>query len=184
MRRQLVVLLTALAVVVVGAGVAVAAGPVGLRTDGPTEVVGTEASAVFTIGDRTIRQVRYHDGQTLGYTFTLSNDGPVTVAVDGLADLGRTPRLFAYQALLGPDGEPGVRVPAGESVRVTLTMRMHGCETLSARAGSFASHVALATTRAGFLDQTVTLELPEEVHTGSPREAACPGATAGSRSRG
>ena len=61
---------------------------------------------------------------------------------------------------------------------------MVSCETLSARAGSFATHVNLSTSRAGILEDQVVVELPEEVHTGSPREAFCPRATADSRPPG
>jgi hypothetical protein len=61
---------------------------------------------------------------------------------------------------------------------------MHGCETLSARAGSFATQVDLNTTRAGFMDDVVHVTLPEQLHTGSPREAFCPNSTASSRPPG
>jgi hypothetical protein len=61
---------------------------------------------------------------------------------------------------------------------------MHACETLSARAGSFATEVALRVVRAGVLADAVRVTLPEEVHTGSPREASCPRATASSRPPG
>lgn len=184
MRRHLLALLVALLVVAGGAGVAVANAPVRLEAAGPTTVTGTEASAVFTIGDRTIRQVRYHDRQVLSYVFTLRNASGLPLAVTGLASLGREPRLFRYVDLRNAHGATRFTIPAGGSARVALRMRMHGCETLSARAGSFASEVALATTRAGVLDRTVVVTLPEEVHTGSPREAFCPGATATSRPPG
>ena len=67
---------------------------------------------------------------------------------------------------------------------VRVRMRMESCESLSARAGSFATEAALRTTRAGFVDEVVTVTFPEEVHTGSPREAFCPESTAGSRPPG
>lgn len=184
MRRHLLALLAALLVVAGGAGVAVANAPVRLETSGPTEVTGTEASAVFTVADRTIRQVRYHDKQVLTYSFALHNDSSIPVTVTGLRPLEREPRLFRYVDLVDEEGAERFTVPAGGSTRVALRMRMHSCETLSARAGSFASEVAMATTRAGFLDGSIVVTLPEEVHTGSPREAFCPGATAGSRSPG
>ena len=57
-------------------------------------------------------------------------------------------------------------------------------QTLSARAGSFATEVSLRTSRAGVVEDVVTVELPEEVHTGSPREVFCPRATATSRPPG
>ena len=66
-----------------------------------------------------------------------------------------------------------------------LRLRMESCEHLSARAGSFATEAVLRTTRAGGLvDEAVTVTLPEEVHTGSPREAFCPRSTASSRPPG
>ena len=61
---------------------------------------------------------------------------------------------------------------------------MGGCETLSARAGSFVTEVALRTQQAGVLEDEVSVTLPEEVHTGSPREAFCPESTASSRPPG
>lgn len=184
MRRHLLALLAALVVVAGGAGVAVANAPVRLQASGPTSVAGTEASAVFTIADRTIRQVRYHDKRVLTYAFALRNDSGMPLTVTGLEPLDRQPRLFRYVDLVDEEGAERFTLPAGGTSRVALRMRMHSCETLSARAGSFASQVALATTRAGFLDRTVVVTLPEEVHTGSPREAFCPGATASSRSPG
>lgn len=184
MRRHLLALLAALLVVAGGAGVAVANAPVRLEAAGPTRVAGTEASAVFTIADRTIRQVRYQDKEVLSYSFVLRNDSSIPVTVTGLQPLEREPRLFRYVDVVDAEESERFTVPAGETTRVALRMRMQNCETLSARAGSFASQVALATTRAGFLDETVVVTLPEEVHTGSPREAFCPEATASSRSPG
>ena len=61
---------------------------------------------------------------------------------------------------------------------------MGECESLSARAGSFAQDLLLDTARFGVPARTVEIELPEERHTGSPREVACPRATAESRPPG
>jgi hypothetical protein len=183
-RRQLVVLIVALLVVAGGAGVAVAEAAPRLRATGPTHVAGTTATAVFHVGDRTIRQVRYHDKGTLYYAFTLHNDSAIPVTVTGLAEPDREPRLFRYLTLRDADGNDRIRVGAGDSVEVELRMRMHGCETLSARAGSFATVVDLSTTRAGFVDDVVHVTLPEQLHTGSPREAFCPNSTASSRPPG
>ena len=61
---------------------------------------------------------------------------------------------------------------------------MNGCETLSSRSGSFVSELALDATQAEVFDDEVVVELPEELHTGSAREATCPGATATSRPQG
>ena len=61
---------------------------------------------------------------------------------------------------------------------------MGGCETLSSRSGSFVPDVLLRTEQAGVFDDEVRLALPEELHTGSPREAFCPNSTATSRPPG
>jgi hypothetical protein len=61
---------------------------------------------------------------------------------------------------------------------------MSGCETLSSRAGAFVTAVRVRTQQAGLFEDTVELTLPEEIHTGSPREASCPDSTATSRPQG
>jgi hypothetical protein len=183
MRRVLAVLLAAV-LVAVGAGVAVASTPPALAAHGPTAVTGTEATAVFRIGDRTIRQVRYADKKTLKYSFVLANDGRLPVTVTGLAPLARDPRLFRYVGLTDDQGATVFTIRPGERTTVVLSMLMHACETLSARAGSFATQVSVSTERAGLIDDVVTVTFPEEVHTGSPREAFCPNATATSRPPG
>lgn len=167
-----------------GAGMAVAGTDPSLVAHGPTAVSGTEESAVFRVGSRTVRQVRYADRETLVYSFVLENDGRLPVTVRGLAPLERTPRLFEYVELTDAEGRERFTIPAGERTSVEVSMLMHSCETLSARAGSFATEVALSTERAGMIDDVVTVAFPEEVHTGSPREAFCPGATATSRPPG
>jgi hypothetical protein len=182
--RHLAVLVLALVAATGGAGVAVASAPVRLGATGPTDVDGTSATAVFRVADREIRQVRYRDKHDLVYSFTLRNHGSLPVTVTGLAPLDRPPRLFRYLRLEGPGPATRFDVPADGSVPVRLVLRMEACETLSARAGSFATEVAVRTTRAGFVDDVVTVTLPEEVHTGSPREAFCPESTAGSRPPG
>ncbi len=184
MRRHLVVLLLALLIVAGGAGVAVAGDPPRLTATGPTRVGGTSATAVFTVADRTIRQVRYRDRATLVYSFRLRNDGRLPVTVDRLSQPAHQPRLFRYLRMSGPDGRRSVTVPAGGSARVRLSLRMQSCETLSARAGSFVGGVRLSTTRARVLHDVVHVRLPEELHTGSPREAFCPRSTATSRPPG
>ena len=80
--------------VLAGGGVAVARTSPTLTTSGPTSVTGTAASAVFTIADRTVRQVRYADGGTLRYTFRLTNDDRLPVTVRGLVDSQPPSRLF------------------------------------------------------------------------------------------
>ncbi|WP_133059070.1 MULTISPECIES: hypothetical protein [unclassified Nocardioides] len=174
-----------LAVTLAGGGVAVARSAPALSASGPTTVQGTEATAVFRIADRTVRQVRYVDGGTLRYTFRVTNDDRFPVSVRGLAADQPATRLFTYVGLVDEDGDDEFRLGPGESRLVTLSLRMGGCETLSARAGAFVTEVVVDTERAGgVLDGDVRVALPEEVHTGSPREAFCPNSTATSRPPG
>lgn len=178
MLRRALVVVALLALVVVGGGIAVARGTPSLTAEGPTSVAGTDASAVFEIAGRTIRQVRYVDDGTLRYTFRIANDGRLPVEVLGLADEQSDTRLFTVTEV-----STGT-IPAGEEKEFTLSVHMGDCETLSARAGSYVNHVLVRTETAGMFEDTVDLRLPEEVHTGSPREAFCPNSTATSRPPG
>lgn len=178
MARKALLVATLLALVLGIAGGAVARGRPDLRTGGPTAVAGTEASAVFQIADRTVRQVRYADSGTLRYTFVIHNDGRLPVRVVGLAPGQADPRLFTLLDL------SPVEIEGGGSAEVVLSLLMGGCETLSSRSGSFVTEVVVRTEQAGMFDDDVDLTLPEEVHTGSPREAFCPDATATSRPPG
>ncbi len=185
--RRAGLLAVLLLVLLAGGGVAVARSAPALRAGGPTSVSGTEATGVFAIADRTVRQVRYDDGGTLRYSFELTNDGRLPLTVTGLAAEQPPSRLFTYTGLTDASGGSTVRLSPGESTQVTLSLRMGGCETLSARAGAFVTEVAVRTEHVGLpsvLDDTVTLTLPEELHTGSPREAFCPHSTATSRPPG
>lgn len=157
---------------------AVAGHSPGLTASGPVSVSGTEASGVFTIEDRTVRQVRYADRGTLRYRFTLTNEGRLPVTVTGLAERQADPRLFDLSGL--SSGE----LPPGGSEEFTLSLRMNGCESLSSRSGSFVSEIVIHTERMMWLRDSVRVALPEEIHTGSPREASCPGSTATSRPQG
>lgn len=184
MLRRVVVALALVVALVAAGGVAVARSTPTLRTSGPTSVTGTEATGVFQIADRTIRQVRYADQGTLRYTFEVTNDSRLPLTVLGIAHDQADPRLFTLERLAGPGGSEEVRLGAGESAKVTLSLGMSGCETLSARAGSFVTQVVVRTEQAGVFADDVTLRLPEELHTGSPREAFCPESTATSRPPG
>lgn len=181
MRRLLAVVLLVVALVL-GGGVALASGTPEVRAVGPTSVSGTDATSVFRIADRTIRQVRYVDRGTLRYTFSLRNDSrwPVTVSA---ADEQEAARLFAFSGLADEGGDRSVEVPAGAEVPVTITLDMSGCESLASRSGSFYDQVSVVVERGPFGDE-IDLALPEELHTGSPREAACPESTATSRPQG
>ncbi len=174
-------------VVLMGAGVGYAAvrhPPTALTTAGPTAVTGTAASAVFGIADRRIRQVRYHDGGTLEYRFRLQNGEALPVTVVGIDPSQRDARLFAYRSLRTSTGSRHIEIPGHGSREVRLVLSMGGCENLSARAGSFAESVLVRTERLGVAAGSVLVALPEEIHTGSPREAFCPDSTAHSRSPG
>ena len=184
MVRKFLVALAVLALLLVGGGVAVARGVPALSSQGRTSVSGTEASAVFTIADRTVRQIRYDDGGTLRYTFPVTNEGHLPLTIRGLADEQPTTRLFTYTGLTATDGARTLHLGPGETGDLTLALKMGGCESLSARAGAFVTEVNLRTEQAGLFDDDVTLTLPEEVHTGSPREAFCPRSTATSRPPG
>jgi hypothetical protein len=180
-------LLVAVLTVVLAAGAGYAAVRTStpeLGAQGPTTVGGTAASAVFTIDEREIRQVRYRDGGTLDYGFELTNEGRLPVTVTGIDPDQRNSRLFGFVALEVRGGERRFTVPAHGSREVHLLLRMGGCESLSARAGSFASSVLLRTERMGLATGSVRVDLPEEIHTGSPREAFCPNSTAKSRPPG
>ena len=181
MRRALAfglgLLVLAVVAVAVG-GVAVGRGTPSLRATGPTSVSGTDATAVFGMGERTVRQVRYADRGTLRYTFAVANHGRLDVRLLGLAADQQPSRLFTLTGLTPVD------LPAGGSAAVTLILAMSGCEHLSSRAGSFVTEVAVRTRTAGVFDDVVVLRLPEELHTGSAREAFCPRATATSRPPG
>ena len=120
----------------------------------------------------------------LRYTFRLTNRGRLPVTILGLAEDQPDSRLFSYAGLTGPDGGPETRLGAGETGELTLALRMGGCESLSARAGAFVHEVVVRSERAGVLDADVRITLPEELHTGSPREAFCPRSTATSRPPG
>jgi hypothetical protein len=185
-RAGLVVLV--LVVLLAAGGIALARSGPSLRAGGPTSVAGTEATGVFAIAEHTVRQVRYDDGGTLRYTFELTNDDRLPVTVHGLADDQPPSRLFTYTGLADADGHSTLRLSPGESTQVTLSLLMGGCETLSARAGAFVTEVVLRVERAGMLSghptSNVTVTLPEELHTGSPREAFCPHSTATSRPPG
>lgn len=167
-----------------GAGVAVAGREPALAAHGPTSVSGTEATAVFRVGGRLVRQIRYADRETLVYSFTLANDGRLPVTVTGLEEPEVQPRLFRLTGLTDADGRGEFTLAPGERTRVEVHLLMHACETLSARAGSFATEVTLRTRRAGVVEDAVTVAFPEQVHTGSPREVFCPNATATSRPPG
>ncbi len=176
--RSLLLALVVVALLAGGATFAVARGEPTLVASGPTSVTGTEASAVFQVADRVVHQIRYDDGGTLRYTFRLENGSRLPVTVLGLDDEQAAPRLFGLAGLTRRT------IEAGGSADVTLSLTMGGCETLSSRAGSFVTTIGVRTRQAGLFEDVVEVTLPEEIHTGSPREAFCPNSTATSRPPG
>jgi hypothetical protein len=176
--RRLLALCGLLALALAGSGIALARSAPTLTATGPTSVAGTDASAVFTVAERTVRQVRYADGGTLHYTFRLTNDDRLPLSLVGLASEQPPSRLFQ------PAGVTPVELGPGDSAEVTLDLAMSGCESLSARAGAFVTEVVLRVERGGVFSDHVAVTLPEELHTGSPREAFCPNSTATSRPPG
>ena len=184
MLRRALISVALLAGLVLAGGYAAARSTPDLGTTGPTSVTGTDATAVFEVGDRTVRQVRYDDGGTLTYTFQVVNHGRLPVTVLGIAPGQDDPRLFAFAGLTGADGEQHVEVGGGDAAELTLALRMGGCETLSSRSGSFVTEIRVRTSQAGLFEDDVVLTLPEQLHTGSPREAFCPSSTATSRPPG
>ena len=184
MRVRSAAIALAAILIVGGAGAAYSAHSPTLSSDGPTSVSGTTATAVFTIGTKTIRQVRYADREMLRYTFDIANNGLIPMTVIGLAPLAQPPTLLDYRSLTDREGLDEFTIAPRSSRVVTLSMLMTACERLSARAGSLATEVRVRTTSLGAFDGTVTIDLPEQVQVGSPREASCPRATASSRPPG
>jgi hypothetical protein len=185
MRRRLAIALVTTVAMLSGGGLVTAASSPGLTAQGPVRLDGTEASARFVVGDRTIRQFRYADREELGYTFVLANSAPVPVTVTGVSRSGPRATLLGIDRLERA-GTTATRfeVPAGGEVAVLLVLDMSNCEHVSSRAGSFLSEVTVHTEVAGLLGRGDAVALPEELHTGSPREALCPRATSTSRSPG
>jgi hypothetical protein len=199
MRRRTLVAAAATAVALSGGGLAAAdtgcqavggpwcgdraAAPL-MSALGPARLDGTTASAVFRIGGRTIRQFRYTDRHELGYTFALANDRAAPVTVVGVGRAGHTATLLRVDRLERADtSSTRFTIPAGGERTVRLVLDMTDCEQLSARAGSFLSAVTVRGRSDGQATADV-VRLPEELHTGSPREAFCPRATSTSRPPG
>ena len=93
--------------------------------------------------------------QAGGERFTLINTGPgdlhasgavrqLVVESSGSGDLDLR-RMKAGDADVKLHGPGDVHLGPGETVRLTLALRMGGCESLSARAGAFVTEVVLRT---------------------------------------
>lgn len=185
MRRRLLAGATATATVLSGGVLATAASAPRLSGEGPVSLDGTTASARFEVGSRTIRQIRYADRRELGYTFILANRGPMPLTVVDVGTAGPPATLLDVDRLeRAGTAETIFDIPAGDEVAVRLVLDMSDCEGVSSRAGSLLSSVTVRSEVAGVLGESDVVALPEELHTGSPREALCPRATSSSRSPG
>jgi len=183
-RRRIVLAGAAVAAALTGsAAVAITSDPA-LTASGPVTVSGTEASAIFTVAERHIRQVRYADRETLSYAFALVNDGRFDLTVHGLGQVEREATLLRLVGLTDEVGDEEFTVGAGDHVAVVLDVLMTDCERLSARASSLVTSIPLEVTGVAGVEHEVSLALPEELRTGSAREMFCPRATAKSRPPG
>lgn len=156
--------------------------PPTLRAGGPVSVTGTEASGTFTMGSRTVRQVRYDDRGTLHYSFRLTNEGSRAARVVDVHAVGPEATLLRVRALHAADGGDA-RIEASSTLEVVLDVLMTDCERLSARASSLVTEVDLEV-EAWSRTHTVRVALPEQLRTGSAREMFCPRASADTRSPG
>jgi hypothetical protein len=181
-RRLLAALVLVFVIGVAAAGTATGANP--LRASGPVEVIGSTAHGSFTIGDTTIRQVRYLDRGRLEYAFDLVNTTAAAIRVTGVASDGPTPTLLRLETLTLPGDTGSFLLGPFATRRVSLTMLMTDCERLSARAGTVLGALRVRAMVLGVAPRTVTVALPESLRLSSAREAWCPRATASSRSPG
>jgi hypothetical protein len=171
-------------VAVAGAATAVARMDPSLSTSGPGRVTGTEASALFELGGQTYHQVRYGDRKTLTYSFTLHNDGRFDTTVVGLEPVEHEATLLRLRGLTDSSGNDRFEIGAGDEVDVVLSMLMTDCERLSARAASQIGEIDVRTEGLGGVEHVVTVQLPEQLRTGSAREMFCPRANASTRPPG
>lgn len=171
-------------VAVAGAATAVARMDPSLSASGPGSVTGTEASAIFDLGDQTYHQVRYDDRKMLTYSFTLHNDGAFDITVTGLEPVEHEATLLRLRGLTNSSGKERFDVGAGDEVDVVLRLLMTDCERLSARAASQIGEIDVRTEGFGGVEHVVTVQLPEQLRTGSAREMFCPRANASTRPPG
>ncbi len=95
---------------VLAGGFAAARSTPDLAASGPTSVTGTEATAVFEVGDRTVRQVRYDDGGTLTYTFRVVNRGRLPLTLLGLLQYLTPAAQFLIGVLIFDEDMPPERL--------------------------------------------------------------------------
>ena len=182
-----------LLLVLLGAGVALASSQPLTATAGVLHSEGASA-AIDLAQDRPVRQVQYRDRAPLTYSMTLRNSGVVPVTVQGatLPPLGSRLLLRLQGVLLLPvsstdvaAGQPldGQRLWPGQERTLVLQALFTDCERIGARSSSLLTSVELEITVAG-VRRHQSVRLPELLRAGSPREAGCPRATAGSRPPG
>lgn len=181
--RILVVAVVAL-LAIAGGAAAVARMDPSLSASGPGSVTGTEASAIFQLGGQTYHQVRYADREVLTYAFTLHNDGRFGTTVTGLEPVEHVATLLRLRSLKDSSGKQRFEIGAGDEVDVVLSIWMTDCERLSARAASQIGEIGIRTEGFGGIDHVVTVDLPEQLRTGSAREMFCPRANASTRPPG
>ena len=184
MRRVLLVLAAVTtALLLGGAGFVVTRAPA-LEPAGAGEVLGRQQSAVFSIADRTIRQVRYDDRATLRYSFSIENKAWYDVQVTGLVPEKHEQTLLRLRGLTDAAGHSSFTIAAGATRQVVLSVLMTDCERLSARASSLIGTIGVRVTGLAGVGHDLRVALPEELRTGSAREMFCPRATAKSRPPG
>ncbi|MGH3344554.1 MAG: hypothetical protein ACRDPK_17125 [Carbonactinosporaceae bacterium] len=164
-------------------------GQVGLAAAGPTWVRGTQTSGTVQIGGQPVRAVRYLDRARFTYSFVLRNPGPFGVTVAGFdappdaLPAGSHP-LVRPRALTNAAGERAFTLPGGGVERVRLTALMTGCEHVAQRGGSLLQALQVRIRVLAIVPRTRTVELPEALRIGSPRERGCPRSTPQGRSPG
>lgn len=178
------------AVLLLAGGALLVAGSQPLRTSDGAVSATVSSAALDLAQDRPVRQVQYTDRTTLAYTMTLHNSGVLPVVLSGVTptpDERTTLMHLEDLRLVLPGGEnapvDGTRLWPGDEVEVMLAIEFSDCEDIGARSSSLLSAVEVRMTLAGF-DRRQSVDLPEILRTGSPREAGCPRATAGSRAPG
>ena len=194
-RLRLPALLAAagLLLVLLGGGVALASSQPLTASGGVLRSEGASA-AIDLAQDRPVRQLQYRDRVPLTYSMTLRNSGLVPITLHGMTLPPADSRLLLRleSARLLPDsstnltaGQPleGQRLWPGQERTLVLQALFTDCERIGARSSSLLTSVELEIAVAG-VPRHQSVRLPELLRAGSPREAGCPLATAGSRPPG
>ncbi|MGH3327740.1 MAG: hypothetical protein ACRDPT_08120 [Streptomycetales bacterium] len=167
------------------AGGLVLSSEAGPTAAGPAWVRGAQTSGTAEISGQPVRAVRYVDRGRFAYSFVLRNASPLGVTVAGVdGPPAGSHRLVRPQALTNAAGERAFALHGGGAARVRLTVLMTGCEHVAQRGSSLLSALRVRIRVLGILPRTRTVELPELLRVGSPRDSACPRSTPHSRSPG